>query len=48
MVHALLEAMAAGAVPAPSFHDGVMNQRVLDAVGRASQSRRWVRVKGVA
>jgi predicted dehydrogenase len=48
MMHALLEAMAGGAVPSPSFYDGVMNQRVLDAVGRASQSRRWVRVKGVA
>jgi predicted dehydrogenase len=48
MMHALLEAMAAGKVPSPSFHDGVMNQRVLDAIERASTSRRWVRVKGVA
>jgi predicted dehydrogenase len=48
MVHALLEAMAGGAVPSPSFHDGVMNQRVLDAIERSSASRRWVRVKGVA
>ncbi|MFO7695022.1 MAG: Gfo/Idh/MocA family oxidoreductase [Vicinamibacterales bacterium] len=48
MAHALLEAMAHGTVPSPSFHDGVMNQRVLDAIERASQSRRWARVKGVA
>jgi predicted dehydrogenase len=48
MVHALLEAMAGGTVPSPSFHDGVMNQRVLDAIERSSQARRWVRVKGVA
>jgi predicted dehydrogenase len=47
-VHALLEAMAGGAVPSPSFHDGVVNQRVLEAIERSSQSRRWVRVKGVA
>jgi predicted dehydrogenase len=48
MAHALLEAMADGAVPSPSFHDGLMNQRVLDAIERSSQTRRWVRVKGVA
>jgi len=48
MVHALLEALADGKVPSPSFHDGVMNQRVLDAFERSSQARRWVRVKGVA
>jgi len=48
MVHALLAAMAGGVVPSPGFHDGVMNQRVLDAIERASQSRRWARVKGVA
>jgi predicted dehydrogenase len=47
-VHALLEAMAGGTVPSPSFHDGVMNQRVLEAIERSSQSRRWARVKGVA
>jgi predicted dehydrogenase len=48
MAHALLEAIADGVVPSPSFHDGVMNQRVLEAFERSSQSRRWVRVKGVA
>jgi predicted dehydrogenase len=48
MAHALLEAMARGTVPSPGFHDGVMNQRVLEAIERSSQTRRWVRVKGVA
>ncbi len=48
MVDDLLGAMADGTVPSPSFHDGVMNQRVLDAIGRSSTSRRWARVKGAA
>jgi predicted dehydrogenase len=46
-VYDLLEAVADGKVPSPNFHDGVMNQRVLDAVERSSRTRRWVRVKGV-
>jgi len=37
-----------GTVPSPSFRDGVINQRVLDAIERSSEARRWVRVKGVA
>jgi predicted dehydrogenase len=48
MALALVEAMAGGTVPSPSFRDGVMNQRVLEAIERSSQTRRWVRVKGVA
>ena len=48
MVDDLLGAIAGGTVPSPSFRDGVMNQRVLDAIERSSTSRRWVRVKGVA
>jgi len=48
MMRDLLEAVADGTVPSPSFRDGVMNQRVLDAIERSSKSRRWVRVKGVA
>ena len=47
-VHDLLEAVAGKRVPSPNFRDGVMNQRVLDAIERSSHSRRWVRVKGVA
>jgi len=44
----LLEAVAGRKMPSPNFKDGVMNQRVLDAIERASAARRWVRVKGVA
>ena len=44
----LLEAVADGRVPSPSFVDGVRNQRVLEAIERAAGSRRWVRIKGVA
>jgi predicted dehydrogenase len=43
-VYDLLEAMADGAVPRPSFEDGVANQRVLDAMERAARSRRWAKV----
>ena len=47
VVHDLVEAVAARKVPSPNFHDGVMNQRVLDAIERSARTRRWVRVKGV-
>lgn len=40
----LLEGIRTGTLPTPNFHDGVANQRVLDAMTRASASRRWVRV----
>lgn len=40
----LLEALAKGRQPAPSFEDGVRNQAVLDAIERAARTRRWVRV----
>ena len=48
VVHDLIEAVAGRRVPSPNFRDGVMNQRVLDAIERSSHARRWVRVKGVA
>ena len=44
-VYDLLEAMADGRVPEPSFADGVQNQRVLDAIARAARMRRWVDVE---
>jgi predicted dehydrogenase len=44
----LIEAIATKKRPSPDFHDGVTNQRVLDAIARSSKSRRWVRVKGDA
>jgi predicted dehydrogenase len=40
----LLEGIADGVSPAPDFADGVRNQRVLDAIERASAERRWVSV----
>jgi predicted dehydrogenase len=38
----LLEAMADERVPAPSFVDGVRNQKVMDAIERAAKSRKWI------
>jgi len=37
----LLKAIEAQTIPSPNFADGVRNQRVLDAVERASGSQRW-------
>ena len=37
----LLKAVDAQTVPSPSFVDGVTNQRVMNAIERASGSRRW-------
>ena len=37
----LLRAIDGGRVPQPNFEDGVRNQRVLDAVERSAESRRW-------
>jgi predicted dehydrogenase len=40
----LLEAIADGRVPEPSFVDGVRNQRVLGAIEKAAKTRQWVKV----
>jgi predicted dehydrogenase len=40
----LLEAMADGRPPTPSFVDGVRNQRVMDAIEHAARTRRWTAV----
>ena len=40
-VYDLLEAFADNRIPEPSFVDGVRNQRVLDAIERSAQTRRW-------
>ncbi|MEI6669076.1 MAG: Gfo/Idh/MocA family oxidoreductase [Acidobacteriota bacterium] len=48
MVAALLEAIDNGKMPSPNFADGVMNQRVIDAIERSARTRRWTRVKGIA
>ena len=43
-VYDLLEAIAAGTPVAPSFEDGLKNQRVVDAIERAAGARSWVAV----
>jgi predicted dehydrogenase len=43
-VYDLLEAIADGKIPRPSFEDGVNNQAVLEAMERAARTRRWVTV----
>jgi predicted dehydrogenase len=43
-VYDLLEGIADGRSPAPSFVDGLRNQQVLDAIERSAASRRWTRV----
>ena len=37
----LVKAIDEQQLPTPNFVDGVRNQRVLDAIERASASRRW-------
>jgi predicted dehydrogenase len=41
----LLQAMADDRLPEPNFVDGVRNQRALDAIEKASITRRWVDVR---
>jgi len=43
-VYDLLEAIAKGAQVAPSFEDGLRNQRVIDAIARAAAGKTWVGV----
>jgi predicted dehydrogenase len=43
-VYDLLEAIAKGAQVAPSFEDGLRNQRVIDAIARAAATKAWVSV----
>jgi predicted dehydrogenase len=40
----LLEGVADGRSPQPTFEDGLRNQQVLDAIERAAAERRWVDV----
>ena len=40
----LLKAIDEQRLPTPNFHDGVGNQKVLDAIERASSTRSWVTV----
>jgi predicted dehydrogenase len=41
----LLEGMATNKLPKPNFVDGVRNQRVMDAIEKASTARRWIDVR---
>jgi predicted dehydrogenase len=43
-VYDLLEAVARGKMPTPNFVDGVRNQKVLAAMEKAAETRRWVTV----
>ncbi len=43
-VYDLLEAIVDGRRPSPGFDEGVRNQRVLDALERASTERHWIDV----
>jgi predicted dehydrogenase len=43
-VYDLLEGVRKGTSPKPNFEDGVVNQKVLDAMERSSRTRRWVNV----
>ena len=42
-VYDLLEAMADGRQPEPSFADGVKTQRVLEAIEKSAKTRRWTK-----
>lgn len=44
-VYDLVEAIRTGTTPAPSFEDGVRNQRVLDAMARSARTRRWTKTQ---
>jgi predicted dehydrogenase len=44
LVGELMNGIAAGRSPAPTFADGVRNQAVLDAVSQSSETGRWVDV----
>lgn len=44
-VHDFLESVASGKRVRPDFEDGLRNQAVLEAIERAAQTRRWVKVQ---
>jgi hypothetical protein len=43
-VYDLLEGLRTKKSPRPDFEDGVRNQVVLDAIEKAADKRRWVKV----
>ena len=42
-VYDLMDGIAAGTSPVPTFEDGYRCQAVLDAVERSAESREWTR-----
>ena len=50
MTHTVLDFLKAantGEVPTPNFEDGVRNQKVLDAIEKAAESRKWESVENL-
>jgi predicted dehydrogenase len=45
-IHDFLEGISHRQSPRPSFEDGLQNQRVLDAITRSSETRRWADIDG--
>lgn len=43
-VHDFVEAVIAGVSPRPDFNDGLVNQRVLEAIERSANTGEWVKV----
>jgi predicted dehydrogenase len=43
-VYDLVEGIAKGTQPAPSFEDGLLNQRAIEAIARAADTKTWVAV----
>jgi len=43
-VYDLLQAIAADKMPSPDFEDGVKNQRVLAAMEKSAEAKRWVKI----
>lgn len=46
LVYDLMRAIETEQLPSPNFHDGLANQRVLDAIERAAREKQWVTVDG--
>ncbi|MFG6150288.1 Gfo/Idh/MocA family protein [Halobacillus sp. B23F22_1] len=41
LMHAFMEAISKNEVPVPNFYDGVINQRVMEAVEQSSIQKKW-------
>ena len=45
IVHDLMQSLARNQTPSPDFHDGVENQRVVEAIQKSAQSRQWISLR---